>query len=70
MSRLINPHVHLKRDLVVGDYIKFIATDAKLRSGRNDSLKIVSPPNILLGRGVYVRSNDIIRKVIYRERGG
>ena len=32
MSRLINPHVHIKRDLVVGDYIMFTATDANCKA--------------------------------------
>ena len=32
MSRVINPAVHIKRDLVVGDYIRFIATDANCRA--------------------------------------
>ena len=53
MSRLINPHVHLKRDLVVGDYIRFIATDANCRA-EGTIIKIVSPTFCWLGRTSYI----------------
>ena len=45
MSRVINPHVHIKRDLVVGDYITFIATDANCRAEGT----ILQIKNCLLG---------------------